>query len=82
MSSPTGNRNGNFNSLLLGSPIALSAAGLLLVAAFVRYLLYRPKKLGFPIVGGEDIHDHREVLFEGVAKVNLSTPFSNSANNA
>jgi hypothetical protein len=62
-------QNVNISSSVLGSPVALSAASFLLVAALIRYLLNRPQKLDLPVVGEKGIRDHRDTLFEGVAKV-------------
>jgi hypothetical protein len=72
MSSSTESQYGSFTSLLLGSPIALSAAGLFFVVVFVRYLLNKPKKLDLPVLNGKDFPDCRDVLFEGVTKVSTA----------
>ncbi|PVH82428.1 cytochrome P450 [Cadophora sp. DSE1049] len=51
-----------------GSPLLLSAAGLLVVVSFIRFLLNRPKKLDLPIVEIADSSDQREALLQGTAR--------------
>lgn len=52
-----------------GSPLFLRAAGLLVVASFIRFLLIRPKKLDLPVVETPDSNDQREALVLGTAQV-------------
>ena len=58
-----------------GSPLLLSAAGLLVVASFIRFLLIRPKKLDLPIVEIPDSKDQREALEVGIAQVRRDSGF-------
>jgi hypothetical protein len=54
------------------SPLLLSAAAFLVVASFIHFLLNRPKKLDFPVVGKPNETDHRKTLIEGTAKASDS----------
>ncbi|KAE8454197.1 hypothetical protein EG329_005122 [Mollisiaceae sp. DMI_Dod_QoI] len=52
----------------LSSPLLLSAATLLIVISFIRFLLSRSKKLDLPVVGDDNCKDHRQALVEGHRK--------------
>ncbi|XMA20152.1 hypothetical protein WAI453_012943 [Rhynchosporium graminicola] len=56
------------SAIAFRSPLILSAAGLLLVASFIRFLLSRPKKLDLPIVEVPGSSDQREALLQGTAQ--------------
>lgn len=58
-----------------GSPLLLSAAGLLVVASFIRFLLIRPKKLDLPVVEIPESNDQREALVLGTAQVHWYSVF-------
>ncbi|CZS93324.1 related to cytochrome P450 monooxygenase (lovA) [Rhynchosporium agropyri] len=56
------------SAITFRSPLILGAAGLLLVASFIRFLLSRPKKLDLPIVEVPGSSDQREALLQGTAQ--------------
>jgi len=59
----------DFKAFAEGSPVLLSAAAFLILVSFVRVLLYRPKKLDFPVIGSLKDINHRKSLVEGAMKV-------------
>ncbi|KAF4633486.1 hypothetical protein G7Y89_g4629 [Cudoniella acicularis] len=63
-----------FKAFAIKSPLILSAVSFLVVAAFVRYLLSRPKRLDLPVVGSPDTKNWQKELIKGTLKY-PDTPF-------
>ncbi|TVY42926.1 Cytochrome P450 monooygenase [Lachnellula subtilissima] len=63
-----------FKTFAMRSPLILSVMSFLIVAAFVRYLLNRPKRLNLPLVGSPESDDWAKDLIEGTIKY-PDTPF-------
>jgi len=58
-----------FKTFAMRSPLILSVISFLILAAFVRYLLNRPKRLNLPLVGSPESDDWAKDLIEGTIKV-------------
>ncbi|TVY46813.1 Cytochrome P450 monooygenase [Lachnellula occidentalis] len=65
----------DFKDFAMRSPLVLSVVSFLIVAAFVRYLLNRPKRLNLPLVGSPASNDWAKDLIEGTLQY-PDTPFS------
>lgn len=61
-----------FKTFAMRSPVLLSVGSFLILAAFIRYLLNRPKRLNLPLVGSPESNDWTKTLIEGTIKVNIN----------
>jgi hypothetical protein len=59
----------DFKAFAMRSPLILSVVSFLVVTAFIRYLLNRPRRLNLPVVGSPNSKNWPKDMVQGTMKV-------------